>query len=427
MGHFYLKVFMKIEDFFKENNIDLTNKKLLVAASAGPDSMALLDMLKQLQAKEDFELAAAHFDHQLRVDSEEESKLLNKYCRQNNIPLFLAKWSKNCQPHSGIEAAARKARYDFLTQIAKENKSDYLLTAHHGDDLLENILLKFIRSGNPEEMNSLQILGKMHNVKLLRPLLGYSKKELVNYNKSHQIEYIVDSTNLADETLRNRLRHHVVPLLKQENPALIKNALFFSQKMNELIDYIDIENSTIGALQPFLGFAYRIESENLQQLSPKQRTLFWQRMIWQKYHRRVNENLSNFTVIEYQKYFYLYKNCPLLHVKNQPIFLDQPFNFRNRKMMLSTQRKADLELAGDFWFKPAANFAMGQLEPGSKLLLQNGHHIKAKKKFAEKAIPLALRPLCLTVYFENEPIFVEKVYQSQNIIENGKHYFLYIL
>lgn len=416
---------MKVVDFFRKNGIDLESKTLLVAASGGPDSMALLDILKNLQAKKNFQLMAAHFNHQLREDSEEESELLKKYCDEKNVPLFIAKWPKEEQPKVGIEAAARHARYAFLTQIAKENKADYLLTAHHGDDLLENILLKFIRSGNPEEMNSLQRVGEMHGVKLLRPLLGYSKDELLQYNQAHRIDFITDLTNQADETMRNRLRHHVVPLLKKENPALIKNALFFSQKMDELIDYVDEKNIAVGQLERFLNVAYRIKSEKLKRLTTKERTFFWQRMIWQKYHRRVNENLGNFAVIEYQNYFYLYKKQNISEVKKQVISLNQPFVFKNRKMVLYTERKAGIKLIGDFWFKPNTAFSVGELTAGSKLLLQNGHHVKAKKKFAENAIPLALRPFCLAIYAENEPIFVEKIYQNQNWIKNGKHYFLY--
>lgn len=416
---------MKVVDFFRKNGIDLESKTLLVAASGGPDSMALLDMLKNLQAKKNFQLMAAHFNHQLREDSEEESELLKKYCDEKNVPLFIAKWPKEEQPQVGIEAAARHARYAFLTQIAKENKADYLLTAHHGDDLLENILLKFIRSGNPEEMNSLQRVGEMHGVKLLRPLLGYSKDELLQYNQAHRIDFITDLTNQADETMRNRLRHHVVPLLKKENPALIKNALFFSQKMDELIDYVDEKNIAVGQLERFLNVAYRIKSEKLKRLTTKERTFFWQRMIWKKYHRRVNENLGNFAVIEYQNYFYLYKKQNISEVKKQVISLNQPFVFKNRKMVLCTERKAGIKLIGDFWFKPNTAFSVGELTAGSKLLLQNGHHVKAKKKFAENAIPLALRPFCLAIYAENEPIFVEKIYQNQNWIKNGKHYFLY--
>ena len=247
----------------------------------------------------------------------------------------------------------------------------------------------------------------------------------MQYNQAHRIDFITDSTNQADETMRNRLRHHVVPLLKKENPALIKNALFFSQKMDELIDYVDEKNIAVGQLERFLNVAYRIKSENLKRLTTKERTFFWQRMIWQKYHRRVNENLGNFAVIEYQNYFYLYKKQNISEVKKQVISLNQPFVFKNRKMVLCTERKAGIKLIGDFWFKPNTAFSVGELTAGSKLLLQNGHHVKAKKKFAENEIPLALRPFCLAIYAENEPIFVEKIYQNQNWIKNGKHYFLY--
>ena len=191
---------MKIIDFFNEKQIDLENKKLLVAASGGPDSMALLDMLKDLQKKQKFELIAAHFNHQSRSDSEEETRILKDYCQKNEIPLFVAKWAKNEQPKSGIEAAAREVRYNFLTKIAKNETADYLLTAHHGDDLIENILLKFIRSGNPEEMNSLQAVGVMHGVTLLRPLLSSSKQEILAYDKERGISFIVDSTNKEDDT-----------------------------------------------------------------------------------------------------------------------------------------------------------------------------------------------------------------------------------
>ena len=235
MGHFLLGKFMKINDFFEDNGIELNNKKFLVAASAGPDSMALLDMLQKMKVQ----VIAAHFDHQLRSDSKNETKILQEYCKKYDIPLFTAVWAKDEQPAAGIEAAARDARYAFLTQIAKKEKADYLLTAHHGDDLLENILLKFIRSGNPEEMNSLQAVGVMHGVSLLRPLLAYSKQELFEYDRKNGIEFITDSTNNEDETMRNRLRHHVVPLLKKENPALIANALNYSKKMTNLDEFID--------------------------------------------------------------------------------------------------------------------------------------------------------------------------------------------
>ena len=410
---------MKIIDFFEDNKISL-DKKFLVAASAGPDSMALLDMLRKMNV----EVIAAHFDHQLRSDSEDETKKMKKYCGRYDIPLFTAIWPKENQPSRGIEAAARDARYDFLTKVAKAEKADYLLTAHHGDDLLENILLKFIRSGNPEEMNSLQAVGKMHGVSLLRPLLAYSKQELLDYDQKNAIEFIVDSTNNEDETMRNRLRHHVVPLLKKENPNLISNALNYSRKMTDLDKFVEQKVDDVGQLEPFLGRAYRIKSEKIAKLSENEQIIFWQRNIWDKFHRRVNHNLGNFSVIEYQGYFYLFRKGEVPVIAPSQIKLNIPFVFQGETFVLTDKQEKDKVEIGNFWLKEKNTFKAGSLIPGSKLLLQDGQRTKAKKKFAEHAIPLYLRPLCLTIYADNEPIFVEKTYQNQNWIENGKQYFL---
>lgn len=416
---------MKIKDFFEQHQIDLQGKKLLVAASAGPDSMALLDMLANLQEQIGFTVFAAHFDHQLRVDSAHETKVLQKYCTQKKIGLFNGKWDKKDQPQTGIEAAAREARYHFLTNVARSEQMDYLLTAHHGDDLLENILLKFIRSGNPEEMNSLQAVGSMYGIILLRPLLAYSKQELLKYDQKHKIDYVLDSTNTEDETARNRLRHHVIPLLKEEKPNLLINALRFSQKMGQLTNFVDEQVDGVGSIKAFLG-AWRIKTNKLSALSTVERNIFWQKVIWQKYHRRVNKNLGNFVVDDYQGYSYLFENKPQKIVQPFNIELNRQFEFNGAYYLLTTDRQTDLKEAGSFWFDGDADFTAGSLVPASKLLLKNGQRVKAKKKFAEKAIPFALRSCCITIYAENEPVFVEKCYQKQDFITDGKHYFLYI-
>lgn len=416
---------MRIIDFFKQHQIDLHGKKLLVAASAGPDSMSLLDMLVNLQVEYGFTVFAAHFDHQLRSDSAIETEILQKYCESKKVKLFNGKWDKQDQPQTGIEAAAREARYDFLTNIARTEQMDYLLTAHHGDDLLENILLKFIRSGNPEEMNSLQAVGLMHSVILLRPMLAYSKQELVEYDQNHQIDYVVDSTNAEDETMRNRLRHHVVPLLKKENDDLLVNALRFSQKMSQLTEFVDEQVDEVGQVEPFLG-AWRIKTEKLDNLAKAEQNIFWQKIIWQKYHLRVNQNLGNFVVVDYQGYKYLLENEPQKIVQPFAVKLNQAFEFNGRHYLLTTEKHSDLTEVGSFWLSGDTNFMAGSLKSGSRLLLKNGERVKAKKKFAEKAVPFVLRSRCITIYANDEPVFVEQCYQKQDFIPDGHQYFLYI-
>ena len=417
---------MRLINFFKKHNLSLQDKVFVVATSGGPDSMALLDMLNNLKKKYHLQIISAHFDHQLRADSYQETQLIKQYCAQNNIEFVNKKWNKELQPQIGIEAAARKYRYAFLTEITKKRHGDYLLTAHHCDDLLENILLKFIRSGNPSEMNSLQAVGNMRDISLLRPLLGYEKAELRRYDQVNNISFIDDETNFKDDTMRNRLRHHVVPLLKKENPNIGENALRFSENINLLTDLVGKKFYEIKHPKLFLGVAYRLDKSELADLSKKEKLYYWQNFIWQKWHIRVNENLAGFNLIDYQDCFYLIKDNLKLVNKAFPIKIDKAFTFNGRAFVL-TNNKKDLELIGDFYLSADKTFYAGPLKKGGKLPLKNGQHAKNKKEFAQAGIPINLRPYCLTIYANNAPVFVEKTYQNQVYTNIDKHYYIYAL
>lgn len=418
---------MDIKNFFAQHKIILQQKKLVIAASGGPDSMALLEMLNRLKKSENFTLIVAHFDHQLRNDSKLETQLLMDYCDKNHLSFENGIWHKNEQPIAGIEAAARHFRYAFLSRIVEKYQADYLLTAHHGDDLLENILLKFIRSGNPSEMDSLQAVSQMHGTTLLRPLLAYSKAELLQFDLKNKIAFVEDETNNEDDTLRNRLRHHVVPLLKQENPKLIENALRFSEDERLVIDLANERMRMLARPELFLDFIYRVRISDLASLSQNKQIYFWQQFIWHTWHRRVNERLAGFNLVSYQNYYYLWSNSVELGPKKSFLIKqDHPFIFRGQSFLLSAAEK-DLPIIGDFWSNEKI-FTAGSLPAGSKLTLKNGQHAKAKKMFAQAAIPKELRSLCLTIFNQKgEAVFIEKCYQDQKWIENGQHYFLYQL
>ncbi|MBA1394164.1 tRNA lysidine(34) synthetase TilS, partial [Lactobacillus sp. XV13L] len=216
----------------------LKNKTLVVATSGGPDSMALLDMLNTIKDDQHFHLIAAHLDHRLRPDSFREAAAIDQYCGKKQIKVVHGTWPQALHPQSGVEAAARRYRYDFLAQVMHKNAGDYLLTAHHCDDLLENILIKFIRSGDPSEMNSLQAVSGWRGALLLRPLLTLEKADLLAYVRSRGIPFVIDETNNEDEALRNRLRHQVIPVLKRENPHIGRSALRFNRRVNQMASIV---------------------------------------------------------------------------------------------------------------------------------------------------------------------------------------------
>lgn len=416
---------MLVDDFFKRHELPLENKTLVVATSGGPDSMALLDMLEELQSQYHLAIIAAHLDHQLRADSAREGEVIAAYCRDKPIKVVNGLWPTALHPQKGVEAAAREYRYHFLVQVMQENNADYLLTAHHCDDLLENILLKFIRSGNPSEMNSLQAVTKMKDRTLLRPFLSLEKETLLKYDQEKQIPYVIDETNNEDDVLRNRLRHHLVPLLKQENPQIGQNALRFINQLNLVDSLVELEFSQLGQPENFLGIAYRIKTSRLASLSKKQQLFFWQYFIWQKFHIRVNEHLGEFNLITYQAYFYLYQNNLPLQEKLHHVSVGQKFDFNNRHCLITTRPCTSGKLVGRFYAPANAALVVGSLTPGTRLELISGQHVKSKKKFAAKGIPNVLRPYCLAVLADEVPVFVEKTYVKQNKRTELQQYYLY--
>ncbi|KJY56076.1 tRNA lysidine(34) synthetase TilS [Lactobacillus melliventris] len=415
---------MRIDDFFKVNHLPLAAKTLVVAVSGGPDSLALLDLLYQIKEQYHFRLLAAHLDHQLRPDSFEEEKVISAYCQNKSIELINEKWPQSLQPLGGVEAAARKYRYDFLVKIMRNYQGDYLLTAHHMDDLLENILLKFIRSGNPSEMNSLRAISEMQGMTLLRPLLNVTKADLLEYDKKHHIPYVIDQTNNEDDTLRNKLRHHVIPLLKKENKKIGQNALRFSKEVSLLTSIVDERFAQFDQPKKFLNVAYRLKTSALKQLNSEQKQAFWQHFIWQTWQERVNQNLANYTLLVYQGFFYLFKQLPA-RPANKEIILDQVFSFNKRKFLLSLKAAEPHKLIGNFRASNKKQFTAGSILPGTKLLLKDGSHVKSKKKFAQSGIPNILRPYCLTIYDGDKVVFIEQTYSNQQVCSGEKCFYLY--
>lgn len=418
---------MQIDDFFKQKQLPLKAKTLVVATSGGPDSMALLAMLNKIQRQYRFHLIAAHLNHRLRPDSERETEVIEAYCQNTQIEVVNAVWPENLHPQKGIEAAAREFRYAFFQRVMEAKQGDYLLTAHHCDDLLENILLKFIRSGNPSEMNSLQAVSKMHGMTLLRPLLAYEKSFLLTYDKKQNIPFVIDETNNEDDTLRNRVRHQVVPLLKKENPHLDQSALRFNEQINLFTTLIDCQFEQIEQPQRFLGGFYRLKQSSLSHLSKQQQLLYWQHFIWHTWHVRVNESLGKFELIAYQGYFYIGNANVSAPTKPRRVDVGSVFVFGSRRFLISEKVAENARLVGDFQIKKGTKLYFGSLLPGIKLLLKNGQHVKSKKKFAESGIPAILRPFCLTIYADKQVVFVEKTYRFQHASATAQKYYVYAL
>ena len=204
----------KLLEFIRKYAMVQSGDTVICAVSGGADSMALLWAMNLLKDKLGIRLEAAHFNHHLRgEESNRDAAFVKDFCNAHQIPVHMGEGSVQAG-EKGLEAAARNARYAFLQSL-----SGKIATAHTADDNAETLLMHLIRG------TGLKGLGGIVPVRenIIRPMLTVTRREVLAFLAKETIPYVTDSSNETDDFLRNRIRHHVMPLLKQENPSLSQN------------------------------------------------------------------------------------------------------------------------------------------------------------------------------------------------------------
>jgi len=236
-------------DMYEVNNyirygIGLENDdKIVVGVSGGPDSMALLDILKDLRDEYNLFLVCAHVNHNKRPESEQEKKNLEEYCKTNNI-LFeyikINQWGED-----NFHNEARSARYNFFEKIINKYNAKYLMTAHHADDLIETILMRIVRGSTLKGYSGFSRFIDKGNYYIVRPLITKTKEELLEYVNYKKINYAIDESNNEDHYTRNRYRHTILPFLKSEDKNVHKKFLKYSDILIEASEFIDNESKKV--------------------------------------------------------------------------------------------------------------------------------------------------------------------------------------
>ena len=210
---------------------------VVVACSGGPDSMALLSLLCDVRKEIDIEVVCAHVNHNVRRESESEKIFVERFCRDNNVTFEYMKIED--YGDDNFESEARTKRYNYFGEIVKKHSAKFLFTAHHGDDLMETILMRIVRGSTLRGYSGFSKIVNKGSYQIVRPLIHMTKDEILSYDKKNGIKFVIDKTNFDDVHTRNRYRKIVLPFLKKEDPRVHDKFYKFSKTLLEYNDYID--------------------------------------------------------------------------------------------------------------------------------------------------------------------------------------------
>ena len=245
----------KILAFLRRYHMIQPGDKVICAVSGGADSIALLLAMYLLSEKLNITLEAAHFNHHLRgEESDRDEAFVKSFCEGYGIKLHCGSGEVKAGK-KGLEAAARDARYNFLLALPGK-----IATAHTAGDNAETLLMHLIRG------TGLKGLGGIAPVSgnLIRPMLEVTRQEVNAFLKEYGVSYVDDSSNDTDCFLRNRVRHHIMPLLQQENPKICENLSSMAQRLREdeaaLSELVDVNDISVAKLR---NMPYSLRSRNL--------------------------------------------------------------------------------------------------------------------------------------------------------------------
>ena len=186
-------------DFMQEYK----NASMAVAVSGGIDSVCLLHWLHDIGIK----ATCLHVNHQLRPEADIETEYVKELCKKLDMPCQIFYWQGD-KPESGLEAAAREARYKMMTDFCHENNIEYLLIAHQSDDQIETFLMNLSRGSGLYGLSAMMPVSERNGIKILRPLLNVPRSEIKQYCDGNNIKYFIDSMNSDEHYTRVKIRQN---------------------------------------------------------------------------------------------------------------------------------------------------------------------------------------------------------------------------
>jgi bifunctional protein TilS/HprT len=402
---------------------------LVLSISGGIDSMSLLSLLLDGP----FELVIVHFNHLKRDESVIEKDMVESFAKKHNLPFHY--YTIEVQ-NGNFHHQAHMLRQHYLCEVAKLYKTPYIVTAHHLDDLFENILIKMTRGSNLLGYSGMQMKHTDGVYTYLKPLLYVSKEELVDYATQHHVPYLNDASNEENYYLRNRYRHAIVPIMKQENPDILDQIKQYHQQLSSAFHFI--RKTTISKISKdkkikidfFLKEDEVIKDDMIAYLIEDSKMSFtFQDIIQIKKMLTSKKPNQSFPLNKDYAFVKAYNEAFVSKIKAiKPIKVvlkegvNKIQNIASFTFFInSNMNKAELdklcynELAFPLWLR--------HREDGDVLEFSYGHK-KLKKLLIEKKIPKDKRDHLLVLADQNNHIlWVEDLYKNQTLGDKNTLYF----
>ena len=238
----------KVLKTIRANNLIKDGEKVIVGVSGGPDSISLLNALKNIQKNENmnFEIIVAHVNHQIREEANSDEEYVRNYAEKNDIKFYskridVINYANNNK--IGLEEAGRKIRYEFFDEIMKKENANKIAIAHNKNDKAETIIMNILRGSG---IGGLKGIEPMRDNKYIRPLIDCERTEIEKYCEDNHLEPRIDKTNFENDCTRNKIRNIVLPYIKKEfNPNIVETMNRLSEVAIETEKYLQEETIKI--------------------------------------------------------------------------------------------------------------------------------------------------------------------------------------
>ena len=227
----------KTDIYMKQQKIDLSAEKILIGLSGGMDSVCLFHILRELNCR----LEAVHVHHGIRgAEADRDEAFAKTLCEKYEIPFHGFRFDVpgiSKLKHMSVEEAGRMVRKAVFEEVSKQCGAKYIALAHHGNDRAETFLFNLSRGTGVRGLSAMKpVQGN-----IIRPLLWAGREEIEHYVQKNAYDFVEDATNASEQYTRNRIRHQVIPLLKEVNPNCVAHICGAAEKLSAVSAYIDRE------------------------------------------------------------------------------------------------------------------------------------------------------------------------------------------